>query len=87
MSLVVRLVVSALMLAVLVAKVPSFDLGEMVPSWSVGTAAWLAAAALLTLAGIVLSALRLIEFPFGTILGAYGLWVLFNKDTEALFPQ
>jgi hypothetical protein len=37
--------------------------------------------------GIVLSALRLIEFPFGTILGAYGLWVLFNKDTEALFQQ
>ncbi len=35
--------------------------------------------------GIVLSAIRLISFPFGTILGAYGLWVLFNKDTEALF--
>lgn len=35
--------------------------------------------------GIVLSALRLIEVPFGTVLGVYGLWVLFNKDTEALF--
>lgn len=35
--------------------------------------------------GIVLSAIRLISFPFGTILGAYGLWVLFSKDTEALF--
>jgi glycosyltransferase 2 family protein len=58
MSLVVRLVVSALMLAVLVAKVPSFDPTDMVPSWSVGTAVWLAVAALLTLAGIVLSALR-----------------------------
>ncbi len=58
MSLVVRLVVSALMLAVLVAKVPTFDLADMVPSWSIGTAAWLAVAALLTLAGIVLSALR-----------------------------
>jgi hypothetical protein len=35
--------------------------------------------------GIVLSAIRLIDFPFGTILGIYGLWVLFNKETEALF--
>lgn len=35
--------------------------------------------------GIVLSAIRLISFPFGTILGIYGLWVLFNKETEALF--
>ena len=34
---------------------------------------------------IVLSAIRLISFPFGTILGVYGLWVLFNKETEALF--
>ena len=23
--------------------------------------------------------------PFGTIVGAYGLWVLFSKDTERLF--
>ena len=37
--------------------------------------------------GIVLSAIRLISFPFGTILGIYGLWVLFNKDTEALFDN
>ncbi len=35
--------------------------------------------------GIVLSAIRLISFPFGTIVGIYGLWVLFNKETEALF--
>jgi hypothetical protein len=34
---------------------------------------------------IVLSALRLIEFPFGTAVGAYGLWVLFNKEAETLF--
>jgi hypothetical protein len=34
---------------------------------------------------IVLSAIELISFPFGTILGIYGLWVLFNKETEALF--
>lgn len=35
--------------------------------------------------GIICSALSLISFPFGTILGVYGLWVLFNKETEQLF--
>ena len=37
--------------------------------------------------GLVLSALNLINFPFGTALGIYGLWVLLNKDTERLFSQ
>lgn len=36
--------------------------------------------------GIVLSVLNLINVPFGTLLGIYGLWVLLNKDTERLFP-
>ena len=35
--------------------------------------------------GIVLCAINLINIPFGTIFGAYGLWVLLNKDTERLF--
>ena len=35
--------------------------------------------------GIVLSALCLVGFPFGTALGIYGLWVLRNKDSLALF--
>lgn len=35
--------------------------------------------------GIVLCIINLINLPFGTILGVYGLWVLFNKETEALF--
>jgi hypothetical protein len=35
--------------------------------------------------GIVLAALNLINIPFGTILGVYGLWVLLNKETERLF--
>jgi hypothetical protein len=35
--------------------------------------------------GIVLSAVSLINFPIGTALGIYGLWVLFNKQTEAMF--
>ena len=34
---------------------------------------------------IVLSALHLVNIPFGTILGIYGLWVLLSKDTELLF--
>jgi hypothetical protein len=36
-------------------------------------------------AGIVLSIFHLVGFPFGTIIGIYGLWVLFSKDTEPLF--
>ena len=35
--------------------------------------------------GIVLSIFDLVWIPFGTIIGAYGLWVLFSKDTERLF--
>jgi hypothetical protein len=35
--------------------------------------------------GIVLSAISLINIPVGTIAGAYGLWVLLNKETERLF--
>ena len=35
--------------------------------------------------GIVLAAINLISFPIGTALGIYGLWVLLNKETEALF--
>jgi hypothetical protein len=35
--------------------------------------------------GIVLAALNLLNIPFGTMLGAYGLWVLLNKDSERLF--
>lgn len=35
--------------------------------------------------GIVLCAIQLINIPIGTILGAYGLWVLLNKESERLF--
>jgi hypothetical protein len=38
-------------------------------------------------AGIVLSIVSLIVFPFGTLLGVYGLWVLFSKDSERLFTS
>ena len=36
-------------------------------------------------AGIVISLLNLFNFPLGTMLGVYGLWVLFAKDTERVF--
>jgi hypothetical protein len=35
--------------------------------------------------GIVLSAIALLGFPWVTIFGIYGLWVLLNKETERLF--
>jgi hypothetical protein len=36
---------------------------------------------------IILSALSLLGFPIGTIIGAYGLWVLLNKETAPLFSK
>lgn len=57
-SLGVRFGVSALMLALLVARAPSFDLADLVPERSFATVVWLSLAAVLTLVGIVLSALR-----------------------------
>lgn len=35
--------------------------------------------------GLVLSVLNLMNVPFGTALGAYGLWVLLSKETESVF--
>jgi len=38
--------------------------------------------------GIVLAVISLLNFPIGTAVGIYGLWVLLTKDTEKLFaPQ
>lgn len=37
--------------------------------------------------GIVLCAINLINIPIGTVLGAYGLWVLLNAETERLFSS
>jgi hypothetical protein len=36
-------------------------------------------------AGIVISLLNLFNFPFGTLVGVYGLWVLVSKETERVF--
>src|SRR5689334_3920332 len=35
--------------------------------------------------GIVVSALNLLNAPFGSILGIYGLWVLLMPETDPLF--
>ncbi len=35
--------------------------------------------------GIVLAVICLINFPIGTAVGIYGLWVLLTKETERLF--
>jgi hypothetical protein len=37
------------------------------------------------IAAIVLSILSLAMMPVGTLVGVYGLWVLFNRETERLF--
>jgi hypothetical protein len=37
------------------------------------------------IAGIIVSALDLLGFPFHTALGIYGLWVLLNRETEQMF--
>ena len=36
---------------------------------------------------IILSVLHLLNVPLGTALGIYGLWVLLNRETEALFAR
>ena len=36
---------------------------------------------------IVLSALNLMNFPFGTIVGVYGLWVMLSEDGARLFAS
>lgn len=36
---------------------------------------------------LVLGIINLINIPFGTALGIYTIWVLTNKDTEALFSR
>ena len=37
--------------------------------------------------GIIVSALHLLNVPFGTALGVYGLWVLLSSETERLFRR
>lgn len=37
--------------------------------------------------GIVVAILSLLNIPLGTIVGVYGLWVLFNKETEQILSD
>lgn len=37
--------------------------------------------------GMVICALLIISFPFGTFVGAYGLWVLTSVEVEPLFEN
>jgi hypothetical protein len=57
-SLAVRIGLSALMLAVLIWRIPPIEGDEVIPELSARTVAWLGIAVVLTLAGLVLSALR-----------------------------
>ncbi len=36
---------------------------------------------------ILISALNLMNFPLGTLVGAYGLWVMLSAETEPLFRK
>jgi uncharacterized protein (TIRG00374 family) len=53
-----RIVISAAMLAVLFSRFPDFEWSEVAPKWNRTTFLWLIGATLLTLAGLVLSAVR-----------------------------
>src|SRR5690606_12005693 len=54
----VRIAVSLAMLALLYLRFPDLDWDAAVPSWNRSTALWLIGATLLTLLGIVVSAVR-----------------------------
>jgi hypothetical protein len=36
---------------------------------------------------IILAAISLLIFPYGTVFGVYALWVLFSQSTEAVFEK
>ena len=36
---------------------------------------------------IILSCLHILNIPFGTALGVYGLWVLFSPESVAIFER
>jgi hypothetical protein len=72
---IVGFVGGLIFLVVLVTAIPSLVIGIGLlrcASWS-------------RIAGIVLSAVHLLNVPFGTALGIYGLWVLLSRETLPLF--
>lgn len=56
--LAARIGISLIMLAVLITQVPDFQLSEVIPEWDASHTLWLVGAILLTLTGVVLSAVR-----------------------------
>jgi uncharacterized membrane protein YbhN (UPF0104 family) len=58
LSLTLRIGLSLVMLALLVWRVPKFDVDEVIPTFTPMSVFWLALAAAFTLVGVVLSALR-----------------------------
>lgn len=69
--LLLRIVLSAAMLAILFWRIPDFEPSELIPDWRPASALWLTAAILLTIGSIVLSAvrwqqvLRALDLPIG----------------------
>ena len=74
-----RIGVSILMLAFLFSQVPDFEIGEVIPEWDLTHTLWLTGALLLTLFGVVLSAVRWqqvlhaldLRVPLGPLLSFY----------------
>ncbi len=59
---------------ILLMSLPSFVLGYGL----LKTRAWA------EIVGLIVSALNLLSFPFGTALGIYGIWVLLQDETKRL---
>ncbi len=72
---IVGLVGGVIFLVILVTSIPSFVIGI-----GLLRCAWWS-----RIAGIILSAVHLLNVPFGTALGIYGLWVLLSRDSLVLF--
>lgn len=66
---------SLLALIILLFSIPSFICGiALLKRWSWGHGA-----------GLVISFINLLHIPFGTAVGIYGLWVVFQPETQDLF--
>ena len=74
---IIGIVGTILMLAALILSLPGIAAGF-------GLMYYRPWARLLT---VVLSLLHLFNFPFGSALGAYGLWVLLSDETRVLFER
>ena len=74
---IIGIVGTILMLAALILSLPGIAAGF-------GLMYYRPWARLLT---VVLSLLHLFNFPFGSALGAYGLWVLLSDETRELFEE